>query len=71
MDSLEKLKRTVDWLSKLRRTVERFNACYRMCNEKQESTLAIIDFFDHTLTILCDSAKYLRRAPKSQCHASI
>jgi hypothetical protein len=66
MESQDKLMRTADWLSKLRRTIERFNNCYKSCDEKQESTLAIIDFFDNTLNIMCDSARYLRRATRSQ-----
>jgi hypothetical protein len=69
MESQEKLARTADWLSKLRRTVERFNKCYWNSGEKQESTLAMIDFFDHTIIIMCDSAKYLRRSPRSQSGA--
>ena len=64
MEAQEKLVQTADWLVKLRRTIERFNNCYKMCDEKQESTLAMIDFFDHTLAIMCDSARFLRRAPK-------
>jgi len=61
MASQERLSRTAEWLSKLRRIIERFILCYSMCDNKQESIFAIIDILDHTLGMMSDSARFLRR----------
>ena len=41
--SLEKLERTVGWLNRLRRVVELFNRCFAICEEINESRLAVIE----------------------------
>ena len=41
--SLDKLERTVGWLGRLRRVVELFNRCFAICEEINESRLAVID----------------------------
>ena len=41
--SLDKLERTVAWLSRLRRVVELFNRCFDICEELNEARLTVVE----------------------------
>jgi hypothetical protein len=51
--SAEKLKKTTEWISRLRRAVELFNRCLEACREqeKNEARIAIVEVFGETANI--------------------
>lgn len=58
--SPERLKRTADLLLRIRRVIELFNRCIAVCDEENESRIAMVDFLDPMTVILTDSITYLR-----------
>lgn len=63
--STEKLKRTAEWLGNLRRIVELFSRCLDVCGDDlNEPRLAMIEIYDHILSMLQEALLYLRAYPK-------
>ena len=60
IDTPDKLRRTVEWLSKVRRVVELFNRCLDVCADESEARLAMVDMLDPILGMLGDSVKFFR-----------
>ena len=56
--SLDRLKRTCDLISRIRRAVELFNRCLEACDEDNEARIAIVDFLDPLIMILSDCVSY-------------
>ena len=50
LGSVEKLRKTTDWVSRLRRMVELFNKSLETCDvrENNEARIAIVDVFGET-----------------------
>jgi hypothetical protein len=61
--STEKLRRTAEWLGNLRRVVELFNRCLDVCDDANEPRLAMIEIYDHILSMLGETLRYLRSCP--------
>jgi hypothetical protein len=61
--STEKLKRTAEWLGNLRRVVELFNRCLDVCEDLNEPRLAMIEIYDHILSMLGEALQHLRSCP--------
>lgn len=63
MGSPDKLKRTAEWLGRLRRVVELFNRCIGVCDGEDglnEARLAMIEVLDIMVMVLIDSFRHLR-----------
>lgn len=63
MGSADKLKRTAEWLGRLRRVVELFNLCIEVCDGEDginEARLVMADFLDVMVMVLLDSFRHLR-----------
>lgn len=65
-----KLKKTVEWLGNLRRIVELFNRCLDAHEELNEQRLAMVEMYDHMLTMLRENVKYLRTCTTGQFEIS-
>jgi hypothetical protein len=65
-----KLKKTVEWLSNLRRIVELFNRCLDAREELNEQCLAMVEMYDHMLTMLGENIKYFRTRMTGQFEIS-
>jgi hypothetical protein len=60
---MDKLRRTAEWLGNLRRVVELFNRCLDVCDDPNEPRLAMIEIYDHVLTMLGEALQHLRSCP--------
>ncbi|KAG0647439.1 hypothetical protein D0Z07_6667 [Hyphodiscus hymeniophilus] len=58
--SPDRLKRTTELLLRIQRVVGLFNRCIAVCEEENESRIAMVDFLDPITVILADSIAYLR-----------
>jgi hypothetical protein len=58
-DSPDKLKRTSEWLNRVRQVIDLFNRCVDVCEEPNEVRIAIVDFLDLIVLICLDSISYL------------
>ena len=56
--SPDRLRRTSDLLSKIRRVSELFNRCLDNCDERNEAGIAVVDFLDPITIILTDLITY-------------
>jgi hypothetical protein len=57
--SSERLKRTTDFLHKIRRQVDFFTRSLEVCEESNEARIAAVDFMAPFIDILVDSVIYL------------
>jgi hypothetical protein len=57
--SKDNLKRTTNFLLKLRRSTELFNRCLEVCEEDNEKRIAIVDFLDPVTVLLSDSINFI------------
>jgi hypothetical protein len=53
-------------LNKIRRSVELFNRCLDLCEEANESRIAVVDFLDPIMVILSDSATFFSACTSSK-----